>query len=88
MARKLRLAKKCIVCGKIIAHWNKSGYCSYHLKEEHLKKPEVIKNLKETQKRYYQKHKERIKIYQKAYHDLIRKKKLEETNIEEGNNSL
>jgi len=32
LIRKLKKAKICKVCKKIIGEWNKTGLCSYHLK--------------------------------------------------------
>jgi predicted nucleic acid-binding Zn ribbon protein len=65
--KKHKKSKRCSVCGKGIAHWNKSGLCSYHIQKEYAEKNR--NNMKEYQKEYYLKNREKKLKYQKEYYE-------------------
>jgi len=44
LIRKTKKAKRCKICKKIIYEWNKSGLCSFHLKQKWEKEKYGKKN--------------------------------------------
>jgi hypothetical protein len=60
-------SKRCSICGKGIAHWNKSGLCSYHLQKDHMENNK--EKMKEYQREYYFTHREEKIKYQKEYNE-------------------
>ena len=44
MTAKIKQAKKCRVCGKVLREWNKSGFCSHHYRIN------LFKNLRKKRK--------------------------------------
>ena len=64
--KEIRL-KRCRICGRPIRSYNKSGLCSYCLKEEWRKKPEVKERNRKYNQEYYKRNKERILESRKEY---------------------
>lgn len=71
---KLKLAKRCSKCKRIIRDFNKSGLCShcYHL--DYMNKPKNKKREKERLKLYYKNNQEKLKSYQRNYYNLYKDK--------------
>ena len=70
--KRSKWAKRCTDCGKVIASWNKSGFCSRHWKTNWDKENKEQRS--ENSKKRYQKNKEKILKRRREYYQENRER--------------